>query len=232
MLQAIGIHRKMTGTLWKTVFALLVTIFKCSGKVSHEAPVIREVAEGDTAVLPCPSNDLPHKFIYWERTGPDNTYLVIGPGNDIDRTKYKYEVLSGTLYIRAITKEEGGAYMCVSQNLVNSSIYIRPVELVVKQDWEEVWETDYETNLLRGWIAFIVVGALLACAYAVFRYRRRSSTRFTAIPDDEAPEDSGAVELTSGNIHGNGEADTSVDTDFPRAFNAMYRPMGGVEARL
>lgn len=227
----------MTVIFWAAFLALTTFMGKIESiEISGEGgPVIHEVKEGDTAVFPCPSNDLAHRFIYWERTGSDNSFLSIGPGHNIDKSKYKYEVLEGTLYIRAVTKDEEGPYICVSQNLEDSSFYARPVDLVVKQDWEELWENDYETNLLRGWIAFIVIGALLICAYLAFRYRRRSSSRFRTMPDEEAQDDSGAaVELTSPstNFHHNGDSDPAVDTDFPKAFNAMYRPMGGVEARL
>jgi hypothetical protein len=58
--------------------------------------MVQEVNVGSTAVLPCPSNDDNHRFQFWQLQGDQ----VLGPGNAVNRAKYKYEVLSGTLYIK------------------------------------------------------------------------------------------------------------------------------------
>lgn len=58
--------------------------------------VVQEVDVGSTAVLPCHSNDDHHRFQFWELEGNQ----LIGPGNEVDTSKYKFEVLSGTLYIK------------------------------------------------------------------------------------------------------------------------------------
>lgn len=58
--------------------------------------VVQEVDVGSTAVLLCHSNDDHHRFQFWELEGNH----LIGPGNEVDTSKYKFEVLSGTLYIK------------------------------------------------------------------------------------------------------------------------------------
>jgi len=57
---------------------------------------IIEVAPGETAVLHCPSNDEHHRFQFWWMK-PDQ---IIGPGTVPNSDKFKYEVLTGTLYIK------------------------------------------------------------------------------------------------------------------------------------
>lgn len=57
--------------------------------------VVKEVPAGTKAVLKCDSNDFDHNFMFWLF----DTNQVIGPGNEYDERKYKYEVLSGNLHI-------------------------------------------------------------------------------------------------------------------------------------
>lgn len=57
--------------------------------------VVKEVSAGTTAVLNCDSNDFDHNFMFWLF----DKNQVIGPGNEYDERKYKYEVLSGKLHI-------------------------------------------------------------------------------------------------------------------------------------
>lgn len=57
--------------------------------------IVTEVSEGSTAVLSCDSNDYDHNFMFWLF----DKNRIIGPGNEYDERKYKYEVLSGKLYI-------------------------------------------------------------------------------------------------------------------------------------
>lgn len=57
--------------------------------------IVKEVPAGSTAVLNCDSNDYNHNFLFWLV----NKTKVIGPDNDFDEKKYKYEVLSGKLRI-------------------------------------------------------------------------------------------------------------------------------------
>lgn len=62
---------------------------------------LAEAQEGTTVTLPCPSNDDDHRFLFWQLDNDE----VIGPLNPVsDRTKYKYEVLSGDLYIKVRVK--------------------------------------------------------------------------------------------------------------------------------
>lgn len=61
-------------------------------------PSILEVSIGETAKLVCPSNDDNHRFQFWQLKNNQ----ILGPGNRIDERKYKYEVLSGTLYIKVM----------------------------------------------------------------------------------------------------------------------------------
>lgn len=56
---------------------------------------VAEVPAGSTAVLNCTSNDYNHNFMFWLL----NKTQVIGPGNDYDERKFKYNVLSGRLSI-------------------------------------------------------------------------------------------------------------------------------------
>lgn len=58
--------------------------------------MVQEVPLGEMAILRCPSNDDQHRFQFWELSTKD----IIGPGNNVDQQKYKYEVLTGTLYIK------------------------------------------------------------------------------------------------------------------------------------
>lgn len=64
--------------------------------VASAQPSILEVSVGETAKLHCPSNDDNHRFQFWQLKSNE----ILGPGNKINERKYKYEVLSGTLYIK------------------------------------------------------------------------------------------------------------------------------------
>lgn len=64
--------------------------------VPSAKPSILEVSVGETAKLHCPSNDDNHRFQFWQL----QSNHILGPGNKIDERKYKYDVLSGALYIK------------------------------------------------------------------------------------------------------------------------------------
>lgn len=66
--------------------------------ISAEIYAVHQVDVGDTAILPCLSNDDDHRFQYWE-IGNDQ---IIGPWNSMNKSKYKYEVWSGRLIIKVI----------------------------------------------------------------------------------------------------------------------------------
>lgn len=95
-------------TATKILCTVLTMIGRCTGRpaminggdggdngTKYEYSVI-EVSPGDTAVLQCPSNDEHHRFQFWWMK-PDQ---IIGPGTMINSDKFKYEVLTGTLYIK------------------------------------------------------------------------------------------------------------------------------------
>jgi len=46
--------------------------------------------------------------------------------------------------LQSVSTAEAGFYRCVSIALTEPSFNVQGVELVVKKDWEEVWETDKE----------------------------------------------------------------------------------------
>jgi hypothetical protein len=48
--------------------------------------------------------------------------------------------------LQSVSTAEAGFYKCVSIGLTNPSFNVQGVELVVKKDWEEVWETDKEVR--------------------------------------------------------------------------------------
>jgi hypothetical protein len=48
--------------------------------------------------------------------------------------------------LQSVSTAEAGFYKCVSIGLTDSSFSVQGVELVVKKDWEEVWETDREVR--------------------------------------------------------------------------------------
>lgn len=58
--------------------------------------IVKEVAAGGMAILDCHSNDDHHRFAYWQL----HDDKVVGPGNAYDDFKYKYEVLTGRLFIK------------------------------------------------------------------------------------------------------------------------------------
>lgn len=60
------------------------------------AVTVVEVKVGETAVLPCPSDDDQHRFQYWKL----DSDVIIGPGAELDKHKYKYEVWSGKLFVK------------------------------------------------------------------------------------------------------------------------------------
>lgn len=125
--------------------------------------VVKEINVGRLVELPCLSNDDNHRFMFWQMSDEKS---VVGPGNPVDTHKYNYDVLTGKLTIRvnefscssqfrrifmqfsifqSASTAESGFYKCISRGLLdNSAINIRAVELVVRRDWEDAWENDFE----------------------------------------------------------------------------------------
>ncbi|KAJ3619603.1 hypothetical protein MTP99_005271 [Tenebrio molitor] len=101
--------------------------------------VLVQVPVGETVTLMCQSNDENHNFFYWYLNEKN---IIVGPSNTYDIGKFKYEVLSGNLTIKAVSKNEEGVYNCVSRGVADDDVNIRSVRMVVQGDWEEVYETD------------------------------------------------------------------------------------------
>nr|CAD7443013.1 unnamed protein product [Timema bartmani] len=193
---------------------------------------VQEVPVGATAVLPCLSNDDNHRFQFWQLIGDQ----VVGPGNLPNRDKYKFEVLTGTLYIRSVSTAEAGFYKCISKGIEGSDLSIKSVELIVKKDWDEVYENDYETNLFRGLVAVgSIVVLLVAGILAFYIYRRRKGSRFGDISDEESPDEEQprgtynpttvpkASTSSKKSPVGQGVDNAGLEVDFPQVFKAMQQ---------
>lgn len=190
---------------------------------------VQQVDVGDTAILPCPSNDDNHRFQFWQLQGDK----VVGPGNEVNKAKYKYEVLSGTLYIKSVSTAEAGFYRCVSKGLTDPSLNVQSVELVVKKDWEEVWETDTETNIYRGVAVVAALVILFGLAFFVYRLiKRRRSPTFRDISDEESPDETiehgGSYSVSNlppmtqiNNSTSQGMDNPALETDFPKVFKTL-----------
>ncbi|XP_059060160.1 uncharacterized protein LOC131853317 [Achroia grisella] len=124
---------------------------------------VTKVSAGDTAVLTCTSNDYNHNFMFWLF---DQT-KVIGPGNDYDKSKYTYEVLSGNLKIHSVTPDEAGYYKCVSKDISGSGgISVGEVDLIVDG-------TTYSASEAVKLVAMVVsIIVILACAIIYFRLKK------------------------------------------------------------
>ncbi|XP_054261179.1 uncharacterized protein LOC128985585 isoform X2 [Macrosteles quadrilineatus] len=171
--------------------------------------MVQEVGLGDMAVLNCPSNDESHRFQFWQLQTQN---LMIGPTNKFNRDKYKYEVLTGTLYIRGVSSNEQGVYTCICKHISNNSFYAENVELVVKRDWEEVYETDHFTNVFRVVLMVTILLVLIALLLVLYNMRTDRQARFRALADEESPDEAGTVngrQMSDLDSHG-------LDTELPR----------------
>jgi len=53
---------------------------------------------------------------------------------------------------------ESGFYKCISKGLVDDSQFkVHSVELIVKNDWKELWETDFEVTFFLIYIKIIII---------------------------------------------------------------------------
>ncbi|XP_034239894.1 uncharacterized protein LOC117644487 [Thrips palmi] len=219
--------------------ALLTLCVLALGLASALADVIvKEVAAGAMAILECHSNDDHHRFAYWQL----HDDKVVGPGNAYDDYKYKYEVLTGRLYIKGVSTSEAGFYKCVSRALAAAdpaNIKIDNVELIVKKDWEEVYEDDPENNTFRAVTALTVVLVLLLVLLFFLRMRRSRPLRFRDLIDEESQDEAPAAAAAQGQARadvyrpttlpsssqGLGVKDNlavAVDTDFPTVFESSH----------
>ncbi|CAK1578353.1 unnamed protein product [Parnassius mnemosyne] len=143
--------------------------------------IMTEVPAGSTAVLNCNSNDYDHNFMFWLV----NKTKIIGPDNDFDVKKYKYEVLSGKLWIDNVSPSESGHYVCLSKHLDGSKISAGEVEMVVN-------DSSFSTIDALKLVAIVVsIIVLIGCAIIYLRLRKqwkRYEGR-TVVPVDDTEED-------------------------------------------
>ncbi|KAG7305764.1 hypothetical protein JYU34_009892 [Plutella xylostella] len=143
--------------------------------------VVTEVPAGSTAVLSCNSNDYDHNFMFWLF----DKNKVIGPGNDYDERKYKYEVLSGKLHIDSVSPAESGYYKCVSKKLDGSALTVGEVEMIVKGS---AFNAIDAVKLVAIVVSIIVI---IGCAVIYWRMRKdwNKYDGRTVVPVDEADDD-------------------------------------------
>lgn len=210
------------------IYFLLPLVFWELGLTN--AVVVKEVAAGHLAELPCLSNDDQHRFMFWQLSDDKN---IIGPGNTLDENKYNYEVLTGKLFIRGVSTAESGFYKCISRGIAdNSVINVHAVELIVKKDWEDVWENDFETNLLRGMSAVMVLVVAIAVVLLVIIMKRKRSHKLFDIMEDSRENSParyrGNISTTATNAPASTAEDGGIDNaaldiDFPKVFKQMQR---------
>ncbi|CAL1683474.1 unnamed protein product [Lasius platythorax] len=209
--------------MWFFIFFYSSFILRKSETASNEITV-KEVTAGHLAELPCLSIDKHHRFMLWQLGNND----VISPGNPLNEKKYNYEVLTGTLQIRGVSTAESGFYKCFSRGLLNESQFkINSIELIVKNDWEHLWENDYETNLLRGMTAVMVLVVAIAVVLLIITIKRKRSQRFLDLEDSRdnsparyTPNNTPGVSSSAGNV---GVDNDAVDIDFPKVFKQMQK---------
>lgn len=206
------------------LFLFCCTIFLLGPKISN-AVTVTEVSAGHLAELPCMSNDDEHRFMFWQLTDHNH---IIGPGNPLDEKKYNYEVLTGKLFIRGVSTAESGFYKCVSRGIEdNSAINIHVVELVVKKDWEDVWENDFELNLLRGMAAAMVIIVGIAVTLLIITMKRRNHKFFDLeesrenSPEKYRPNISPIETVPTTGMGTSGIDNAALDIDFPKVFKQM-----------
>ncbi|XKL64316.1 hypothetical protein PGB90_004402 [Kerria lacca] len=154
--------------LWK-LFITITNYGILEAKPTASAkPSILEVSVGETAKLFCPSNDDNHRFQFWQL----KSNQILGPGNKINERKYKYEVLGGTLYIKGVSLDEHGIYTCYCKHLSKSTYNAKSVMLVVKSDWQQLWENE-EVNLFRLGVIFIVATLIIMVLYVIYNNIKR-----------------------------------------------------------
>lgn len=130
---------------------------------------LQEVPFGENVVLSCRSNDKDHIFEHWIL---DNN-VIVGPRNeDFDNVKFNYEVLSGNLIIKAVSQRDEGFYTCVSRAVRGEDRKVEKIQVLVAQDWENVYEHDYNINLIRILIILIMLVLLVIGGYVVYKMWR------------------------------------------------------------
>ncbi|CAF4936878.1 unnamed protein product [Pieris macdunnoughi] len=144
-----------------------------------KSSMITEVPVGSTAVLNCNSNDYEHNFMFWLF----DKSTVIGPGNNHDEKKFKYEVLSGRLHIDKVSPAESGYYKCVSKTLDGSGISVGEVEMIVKGS------TFSSMDAVKLVAIIISILVIIACAIIYYRLKKQwkkyDGRKVVPVDDDE-----------------------------------------------
>ncbi|CAG9773062.1 unnamed protein product [Ceutorhynchus assimilis] len=152
---------------------------------------VRTVPWGSTVVLHCTSNDPLHNFQYWHLV---NKGLVIGPANQFDKGKFSYGVLSGNLTIRGVSKQEEGLYECVSRAVKGEDMNIRVVQMVVQSDLGNIYEDDYNINLIRILIALISIVLFSMGGWFVYRIWKDRYRYPSYLQNNEEDDDDDSTE--------------------------------------
>ncbi|KAK0086581.1 hypothetical protein PV325_002890 [Microctonus aethiopoides] len=211
---------------------IFILLLMCDFFIDANAIVtVTEVKAGHLAVLPCLSSDDNHRFMFWQLADDQG---VIGPGNPLDQEKYNYEVLTGKLLIRGVSTKESGFYKCISKGILDhSSINVHVIELVVKKEWEETIENNFETNLLRGMAAVSVIFVGIAIVLLIITMKKKQRQRFFDLEDSSTRENSPArynresqiptIAVGPSPLSSQGIDNAGLDVDFPRVFTQMQK---------
>ncbi|XP_039276211.1 uncharacterized protein LOC111051745 [Nilaparvata lugens] len=139
----------MSSHLVRVFYLLLLAIIGCNGLITsgdgaEDDIHVKEVEIGANHELKCGCNDDDHRFQFWVI----NNNFVIGPNSYlyVDANKYKGDMLNGKLLIRNITVKEQGIYTCLCKHMDSRSYHVRSTELVVKRDWEQVYDNDKKVS--------------------------------------------------------------------------------------
>jgi len=97
---------------------------------------------------------------------------ILGPRNRVNPKKYKYEVLTGTLFIKGVSLSERGLYTCYCKELNDTSFKAKSVMLVVRPDWQQIWEAD-SVNLFRVGAMLVVAGIIALIVYIIYNNIKR-----------------------------------------------------------
>ncbi|XP_018566261.1 uncharacterized protein LOC108907186 [Anoplophora glabripennis] len=158
--------------------------------INNENLLTKEVFYGESVLLKCKSNVDKYNFEFWLF---DKRKIVIGPSNLHDRLKYRYEILTGNLIVRAVTKNDEGLYSCVSKEVHGGNMKVENVKIVILQNWEQIDEHASSINVIRILVASIVLVLLGAGAYvlySIWRDRYRYPRYLEQSEDEDEDEDS------------------------------------------
>ncbi|XP_058807005.1 uncharacterized protein LOC131673202 [Phymastichus coffea] len=193
-----------------------------------KAVTVVEVSAGQLAILPCPSSDDDHRFMFWQLIDEKN---IIGPGNHIDQEKYNYEVLTGKLYIKGVSTAEEGFYRCVSKGVINDSAFkSQVVELIVKKE-SMLGEDSFETKLLTGMAVTTVIIVGIAIILFVLLIKHRRTQGFFDLEDSRENSPARYVRTMQSTpaisvpkpIESEGIDNFGMEVDFPKVFQQMQK---------